>query len=416
MRPAARMIASPLPFYLASTLVSPFCDHLAEEPRTQSFMEGVMVPPGDEERLGSREQAMAILHEELNTPVSARRILEKAGRLANCDVRDVRLITDEGSRLGAEDVFFWGEDGVASVVFEQIGGGGKKRSRDAEPPLSPSVVSNKAAAANSPLRAAITLGFDTKGRNAFRMAAAACDVDLNAPGEPFKEMVPYVAAFKDGLTGESGLAKKAQHTIHVLKFPPNNLKDTFAKDSSAAGTGVWETVCPFWRNHVQVVFDCEKCTNTRFSEEIRAAYATDGGKGKACKAYQKRACCRWEHSLSVRQLVEKAKTAFPERNFTQKQLHPLAKRFMTDNMAAAPLGTPHPSQSKLDYQVTLYREDPPKAVDWEGNPRRSSDSGAGTSGAGTYFVYMGYYWKDDISAAAGCSTDTFFPALVGGHV
>jgi hypothetical protein len=38
--------------------------------------------------------------------------------------------------------------------------------------------------------------------------------------------------------------------------------------------------------------------------------------------------------------------------------------------------------------VTLYREDPPKAVDWKGNPRRSSDSGAGT-----YFVYMGYYWK-----------------------
>ena len=106
--------------------------------------------------------------------------------------------------------------------------------------------------------------------------------------------------------------------------------------------------------------------------------------------------------------------------------------------------------------MTLYREDPLKAVDWEGNPRRSSDSGAGTSGANTYFVYMGYYWKgvqlpltayhlplpafrlplpasrlpltafrlpltayrcaDDISAAAGCSTDTFFPALVGGHV
>jgi hypothetical protein len=43
--------------------------------------------------------------------------------------------------------------------------------------------------------------------------------------------------------------------------------------------------------------------------------------------------------------------------------------------------------------VTLYREDPLKAVDWEGNPRRSSDSGAGTSGANTYFVYMGYYWK-----------------------
>ena len=43
--------------------------------------------------------------------------------------------------------------------------------------------------------------------------------------------------------------------------------------------------------------------------------------------------------------------------------------------------------------MTLYREDPLKAVDWEGNPRRSSDSGAGTSGANTYFVYMGYYWK-----------------------
>jgi len=254
-------------------------------------MEGVMVPPGDEERLGSREQAMAILHEELNTPVSARRILEKAGRLANCDVRDVRLITDEGSRLGAEDAFCWGGDGMASVVFEQIGGGGKKRSRDVEPPLSPSVVLNKAAAANSPLRAAITLGFDTKGRNAFRNAAgcnafrnaaALCDVDLNAPGEPFKEMVPYVAAFKDGLTGEPGLAKKAQDTIYMLRWSPQNglkvrapparfppphtllllferaptlcsIQDTFAKDSSAAGTDEWETVCPFWRNHVQVI-------------------------------------------------------------------------------------------------------------------------------------------------------------------
>ena len=250
-----------------------------------------MVPPGDEERLGSREvpyeellgyREEAILREELNTPVPARRILEKAGRLANCDVRDVRLITDEGSRLGAEDAFCWGGDGMASVVFEQIGGGGKKRSRDAEPPLSPSVVSNKAAAANSPLRAAITLGFDTKGRNAFRMAAAACDVDLNAPGEPFKEMVPYVAAFKVGLTGEPGLAKKAQYTIDMLRwssqnhlkvrapparFPPPHtllllferaptlcsIQDTFAKDSSAAGTGVWETVCPFWRKHVQVI-------------------------------------------------------------------------------------------------------------------------------------------------------------------
>ena len=115
-------------------------------------------------------------------------------------------------------------------------------------------------------------------------------------------------------------------------------------------------MCPFWRAHVREVPGCEKCAATRGSEEIRAAYTTEGVNGKASDPTRKRACCHWAHSLSARQLVEKAQAAFAGHGFTDRLLIPLAKRFMADNMGAFPLGKPHASQSKLDYQACLARQ------------------------------------------------------------
>ena len=122
----------------------------------------------------------------------------------------------------------------------------------------------------------------------------------------------------------------------------------------AVGGGAWEDVCPFWRDNVREVVDCEKCCQTRLSEGMfQAAYTTQGSDGKASDATKKQACCRWEHSISIKQLVKKAQTAFPKHNFTDRQLNPLAERFMKDNMGAAPLGKPHrdPSKRKFDYKV-----------------------------------------------------------------
>ena len=47
--------------------------------------------------------------------------------------------------------------------------------------------------------------------------------------------------------------------------------------------------------------------------------------------------------------------AFADKGFKDRDLLPLAKRFMADNMGAALLGKPHASQSKLDYQVCFAR-------------------------------------------------------------
>ena len=130
---------------------------------------------------------------------------------------------------------------------------------------------------------------------------------------------------------------------------------SFAKLSAAGGMDAWSVVCPFWRAHVQEVLGCEKCVVTRASEEVRAAYTAEGVNGKASDSTQKRACCRWAHSLSARQLVEKAQLAFADKGFKDRDILPLAKRFMADNMGAALLGKPHASQSKLDYQVCFAR-------------------------------------------------------------
>ena len=127
---------------------------------------------------------------------------------------------------------------------------------------------------------------------------------------------------------------------------------SFAKlSSTAGGTDAWSVVCPFWRAHVREVPGCEKCAATRGSEEIRKAYTTEGVNYKGSDPTQKRACCRWDHSLSARQLVEKAQAAFAGHGFTDRQLARLAKRFMADNMGAFPLGKPHASMGWLDHQA-----------------------------------------------------------------
>ena len=50
--------------------------------------------------------------------------------------------------------------------------------------------------------------------------------------------------------------------------------------------------------------ECRKCTTTRASQEVREAYTSEGGSGKASNPLTKRACCLWEHSLSAAQLAE----------------------------------------------------------------------------------------------------------------
>jgi len=265
---------------------------------------------------------------------------------------------------------------------------------------------------NNLLSIAISLGIKADGMPAFRQAVVACDFDPERPAEAFQQMQPIVAAYAARQKGQSNKAQKAraEHAANLLSFPLPSFVAKFAElSSTAGGTDAWSVVCPFWRDHVQKVLDCEKCAATRGSEEIRAAYTTEGVNGKGSDPTQKRACCLWAHSLSARQLVEKAQAAFAGHGFTDRQLAPLAKRFMADNMGAAPLGKPHASQSKLDYQVTLYSDgQQPRPVKKDGSP-------AGAGNAQVYFVYMGYTWHGD-SAVAGSSSDPFpFPALTGGH-
>merc|ERR1712096_395157 len=127
-----------------------------------------------------------------------------------------------------------------------------------------------------------------------------------------------------------------------------------------------------------------------------------GGVAKrASDPTKKRACCKWEHSLSAAQLVEHAQAKFPEKHFSTRPLLRLAKRFMTDNMGAAPLGTPHARQSP-DYQVPLYGGSPLKAVKPDGTI-------AGRDGAKHYYVYMGYRWQGT-SPGSGSSSG---PNLTG---
>ena len=102
-------------------------------------------------------------------------------------------------------------------------------------------------------------------------------------------------------------------------------------------------------------FGCDKCAVARDSADAREKYTEQGGKGKGCKPLTKDACCLWEHSLSAAQLVEYAQAEYGSTGvFASKALTPLAKRFMADNMGAAPLGTPHADRTnaKLDHRVS----------------------------------------------------------------
>ena len=122
----------------------------------------------------------------------------------------------------------------------------------------------------------------------------------------------------------------------------------------------WGTVCPYWRDHVQPTAGCVKCVTTRDDTEegadAREKYTTQGVNGKGSKPDEKDACCKYSHSTDPRRLATAAMAAFPEKQFTTRQLVPLAKRFMKDNMGAFPLGKPHTdrSKSKLDYQARVH--------------------------------------------------------------
>ena len=52
---------------------------------------------------------------------------------------------------------------------------------------------------------------------------------------------------------------------------------------------------------------------------------------------------------------------FADKSFTTRELTPLAKRFMKDNMGAEPLGKPHKDESKLNYRVRSVLV-PPRAI------------------------------------------------------
>ena len=75
----------------------------------------------------------AALLEVLSTPVDGQKILEHAARLfertrPECSPSKLRLITDEGDRLGLlpSPGCVWGGETTVTVMHEQIGGGKKK--------------------------------------------------------------------------------------------------------------------------------------------------------------------------------------------------------------------------------------------------------------------------------------------------
>lgn len=109
----------------------------------------------------------------------------------------------------------------------------------------------------------------------------------------------------------------------------------------------------FWTEHIKEVTNCAKCTATRGSADIRALYTEEGSSGKASKPQDKRACCFFSHSLDPARIVAKTKEDPGFAGFTDRQLLPLAKRFMEETKGAAPLGKPHPSERKLDFSVRV---------------------------------------------------------------
>jgi hypothetical protein len=144
----------------------------------------------------------------------------------------------------------------------------------------------------------------------------------------------------------------------------------------------WPQVKEYLNQSICPRSKCDKCTlclvgdGTDDPETICKAYVTDrcGSRDPG----RSRACCLWEHSVSITQIAAVLKDEFAISDQVGRK-H--ARRYMDDCLSAFPLGTP--TNDKHSYKVTLYCEvsDQYKAVDRHGNL-----SGA----ASHYYVYMGY--------------------------
>ena len=298
------------------------------------------------------------------------------------------------------------------------------------------------------LKVAIRRGIEDKGMEALRQAMAAAGIDAYA-GDPRQLFEPIMTAYVHALTSGSKAEVKerlnemevnkhfaadakralkeqllyldlgklvrltslpttaAPHPPIVLSllslFTPSSLAPSrcpqrkLAANNAAPNAASTEHdfrqgVFQYFREHVKPVIGCVKCTTTRDSQEVREAYTSEGGSGKASNPLTKRACCLWEHSLSAAQLAEKAMTAFSGLKKKKPLALQLAKEFMS--VHTTPLGTLHATDPKLDYQVTLYGQND---LLRSGRAFAVNTGGKLVSQCSHYFVYMGYYWHGAFS-------------------
>jgi hypothetical protein len=145
---------------------------------------------------------------------------------------------------------------------------------------------------------------------------------------------------------------------------------------------LWPQVKAFLNKSIRPHPECDKCTlclygdGTDGPETICQSYVTDrcGSRDPG----KSRACCLWEHSVSITNIVTILMDNF---EISDRVGRKYAKRYMCDCLSAFPLG--QPTNDKHSYKVTLYREvsDQYKAVDRHGNL---------SSAASHLCVYMGY--------------------------
>jgi hypothetical protein len=179
---------------------------------------------------------------------------------------------------------------------------------------------------------------------------------------------------------------EAKRAIDCLDWASDEWKAKLYKALHAKklvlGVGIWPPVKEFLNQSIRPHPECDKCTlclygdGTDGPETICQSYVTDrcGSRDPG----KSRACCLWEHSVSITNIVTILMDNF---EISDRVGRKYAKRYMDDCLSAFPLG--QPTNDKHSYKVTLYREvsDAYKAVDRHGNL-----SGA----ASHYFVYMGY--------------------------
>ena len=110
--------------------------------------------------------------------------------------------------------------------------------------------------------------------------------------------------------------------------------------------------------------DCTKCETTRTDADAREKYSDEGGKGKGCEPLKKRACCRFSHCVTAKQLADKARAAYPEElksvpdqgRKAREGLLDICKTFMETKKKAYPLGVSKPDEPKSSFRVRERRE------------------------------------------------------------